>query len=464
MATKTTRLTVLLALLSTSFLAAQSASQLPDAPQNAVGTMAQSAASTQSTQAQNAPVPGQSPSLTLRQAEALAIKNNPQISSARLQALAAQQVVREVRSNYWPTAVGNLTAVDSKDNSRITAGALNNPIIYERGAGGVNVSQQITDFGRTANLVSSAGLNAKAQEQSSLATRQQILLATDQSFYNVLQARAVLRVAEQTVTNRQDVVDQVQALTKSNLKSDLDLSFAQVNFAQARLLRLDAENNEKVAQATLAAILGYSNAQEFDPVEETGALDAPPTDLDTLVQQGIDSRPELRSADYQYQAAEKFMHAERDAFLPTLSAQASVGGTPFRDQTLGPWYGAAGVNLQIPIFNGFLFSARAKEADLRAQSVQQRRVDLRNSVARDIRASWLNAKTAYDRLDVTNQLLKQANLALDLSQTRYKLGLGSIVELSQAQLQQTQADISQAQASYEYRLALDVLRYHTTGL
>ena len=402
--------------------------------------------------------------LTLQQAEALAIKNNPQISSARLQALAAQQVVREVRSNYWPTAVGNLTAVDSKDNSRITAGALNNPIIYERGAGGVNVSQQITDFGRTANLVSSAGFNAKAQEQSSLATRQQILLATDQSFYNVLQARAVLRVAEQTVSNRQDVVDQVQALTRSNLKSDLDLSFSQVNFAQARLLQLDAQNNEKLAQATLAAILGYSTAQEFDPVEEILRSMLLPRISIRWCRVGI-VRPELRAADYQYQAAEKFMHAERDAFRPnSLSALAAIGGTPARDEHLGPWYGAAGVNLQIPIFNGFLFSARTKEADLRAQSVQQRLLDLRNSVARDIRASWLNAKTSYDRLDVTNQLLKQANLALDLSQTRYKLGLGSIVELSQAQLQQTQAKISQAQASYEYRLALDVLRYQTTGL
>ena len=115
-------------------------------------------------------------------------------------------------------------------------------------------------------------------------------------------------------------------------------------------------------------------------------------------------------------------------------------------------------------FTGFLLTAREKEADLRAQAIQQRFLDLRNSIARDVRTSWLNATTSYDRLDVTNQLLKQANLALDLAQTRYKLGLGSIVELSQAQLQQTQAEIAQAQAGYEYRLALSVLRYETTGL
>jgi outer membrane protein len=147
-----------------------------------------------------------------------------------------------------------------------------------------------------------------------------------------------------------------------------------------------------------------------------------------------------------------------------ISALGAVGGTPVRDYHLSPWYGAVGVDMEIPVFNGFLFSARAKEADLRAQVVEQRLVDLRNTIAKDVRTSWLNANTAYDRLDVTNQLLKQANLALDLAQTRYKLGLSSIVELSQAQLQQTQAEITQSQAGYEYRLALAVLRYQTSGL
>jgi outer membrane protein len=122
------------------------------------------------------------------------------------------------------------------------------------------------------------------------------------------------------------------------------------------------------------------------------------------------------------------------------------------------------VNVDIPVFNGFLYTARAREAALREQATQERLIDLRNRIARDVRTSWLNANTAYQRVDVTTQLLNQANLALDLAQTRYKLGLGSIVELSQAQLQQTQAQISGAQASYDYRLTLAVLRYETTGI
>src|SRR4029077_8204624 len=129
----------------------------------------------------------------------------------------------------------------------------------------------------------------------------------------------------------------------------------------------------------------------------------------------------------------------------------------------GP-YAAAGVNVQIPIFNGFLFSAKTHESDLRSQAARQRLMDLRNRISRDVRNSWLAATTAFDRVSVNEQLLAQANLALDLAQTRYKLGLSSIVELSQAELQQTQAEIGSAEAGYGYHLALSLLRYQTTGL
>ncbi len=101
------------------------------------------------------------PSLTLAQAEQMAIRNNPNISVARLLALAQAQVTREVRSAEMPMATGDLTAVDAHENSRITAGLLNNPSVYNRAAGGLTVSQLITDFGRTHNLVLSAQSNAQ---------------------------------------------------------------------------------------------------------------------------------------------------------------------------------------------------------------------------------------------------------------------------------------------------------------
>jgi outer membrane protein len=410
-------------------------------------------------------------SLTLKQAEELAIKNNPQISVGRLIALASQQFTREVKSSLWPTATADITGVDAQSGSRLTAGALNNPILYERAAAGVMVTQLITDFGRTTNLVSSANYAAKAENQNAVATKEQILLAVNKAFYNGLQATAVLTVAQQTVNERQTVANQVEALFKSKLKSELDFSFASVNLAQAKLLLLDAQNNENAAFATLSMVLGFPSLENFQLVAETSPLTPPPGNVDDLISQAFSSRPEILSLQFQYQSAKKFQTAERDLLLPSIRAMGAVGDTPVGNPAVAPnpgalsnTYGAVGANIDIPLFNGFLYTARAREANLRAQATQERLRDMRNLISRDVRTSWLNANTAYQRLAVTQQLLQQANLALSLAQSRYNLGLGSIVELSQAQLQQTQAQISYAQAGYDYRLSLTVLTYETTGI
>jgi outer membrane protein len=400
----------------------------------------------------------------VRDAEALALKNNPAISVARLTALASEQVTREARSNLWPQVYANLTAVDARANSRITAGSLNNPTVYTRAAGGATASQLITDFGRTTNMIAGVRLQAKAEAQNAIATKEDVLLAVDQAFYNALQTHAVLRVAEQTVAARQLLSDQVSALTKSKLKSDLDLSFANVNLAQAKLLYLDALNNEKASLADLSAILGFPTLEAFELVNDSEPLAPPPADVEPLIAEAFAKRPEILGLEFQSESAEKLHQAEHDQYYPTISALGVFGDSPVRDDRIYGPYAAVGVNVEIPVFNGFLFSAKSREAELRAQATRQRLLDLRNHISRDVRTSWLTASTAFDRVSVSEQLLAQANQALDLAQTRYKLGLSSIVELSQAQLQQTQAEIGNAQAGYEYRMALSALRYQTSGL
>jgi outer membrane protein len=402
--------------------------------------------------------------LSLKDAQALALKNNPQISIARLTALASRQVARQVRSNLWPTVTADLTGVDADPGTRITAGALNNPAVYQRAAAGATASQLLTDFGRTTNLLSSANLAAKAENQNAAATKEQILLAVDQAFYNALQTQAVLTVAQQTVTDRQTVADQVGALFKNKLKSELDFSFANVNLAQAKLLLLDAQNNVNAALASLSAVLGFSTLQNFQLAPDTTALNPPQGNVDDLISTAFAVRPEILSLEFQSESAKKFQIAERDLLLPDIRALGAAGDAPVRNPIISSTYWAVGVNVEIPIFNGFLFTAREREAALRAQATGERLRDLRDQISRDVRTSWLNATTAYDRLAVTQQLLEQSNLALNLAQARYKLGLGSIVELSQAQLQQTQAQITNAQAGYDYRLSLAVLQYQTTGI
>jgi outer membrane protein len=397
--------------------------------------------------------------LALAQAEAIALKNNPQITIGRLRALVAQQFVREARSALMPNAYASLTAVAANPGSRLTAGFLNNPTLYPRAAAGASVTQLVTDFGRTTNLLSSSEYGAKAEDQNAAATRADILLVVDQAFYNSLETKALVTVAHETVHARQTLVDKIQALTNAKLKSDIDLSFSNVELARAKLLLLEAQNNYEASLAALSAILGYSDEQNFQLVEETSPANPPAADVAPLIQQALQQRPEIKALQFEVESAQKFGSAEHGLWRPTVNALGVVGQAPVRDDHIPSWYGAVGVNINIPVFNGFLYNARAQAADLQTEVNRQKLLDTRNNLARDVRNAWQDSCRAFERLSVTQQLREQASLALDLAQARYNLGLGSIVEFTQAELQKTDADIQGTDAKYQYRLTQIVLAF-----
>ena len=429
---------------------AQNASTLPSAPAPAL--MAQAAADADAT-----------PSLTREQAEQMAIRQNPNISAGKLLALAQHQVVRQARSAELPLLTGNVTAVDAEDGTRVSVGYLTaSRVVTHAGAGGT-LSQLITDFGRTHNLILSQKLQESAQNANALATTEDIVLATDQAFYDALGAQALVQVAAQTVNTRQTTETQVSQMTRNKLKSTLDLSFADVDLSQGKLLQLDAQNNADSAMAALDAILGLDHQVEYKLVEGNANVQPPPADAQPLIQLALQQRPDLQALSYGQESAQKLARAQRDQMLPSISALTTAGSVPVHSNEFYTqnWWAAAGVNLNIPIFNGFLYSAQSKESTLRAQADSERARALRDQIVRDVRTAWLASNTAWQRVAVTAQLVDQANLALQLAQTRYKLGLSSIVELSQAQLQQTQAAIGNTNAQYQYRLSLATLNYET---
>lgn len=457
----------LLTLVGSRALIAQSASAkpaLPDAPPPRLIAQASALPGTLSTL--NAPAAGDQPSdqslrLTRAAAEQMAIRNNPRISVGKLLALAQHQVVREARAAELPTVTTSITAVDAEDASRISAGSLTSSRIFEHAGAGTNASQLITDFGRTRNLVASSKLQEKAQDANALATTEDMVLATDQAFYNALQAQALLKVAQQNVDTLQTTQTQVNQMTQNKLKSTLDLSFANVNLSQSKLLLLDARNNADSTMAALDAVLGLDKLVTYDLADDDTPLQPPPPDPNELIQAGLKQRPDLQALSYSQQSQVKFGRAQRDQMLPSITAAGTVGSVPIRPAQyyVQNWWGAVGVNMNIPIFNGFLYSSQAKEASIRAEAASEQSRDLRDRIVRDIRTSWLAANTAYQRLAVTQELLNQASLALRLAQTRYQMGLSSIVELSQAQYAQTDAAIGNTNSQYQYRLALATLNY-----
>ena len=440
-----------------------SSTTLPNAP-TAQSLLQKSAQSSSSLTTYPPGVAADSPTLlTRQQAEKIAQANNPRIHIGDLLAKVQRQAVRERRADELPSVEGNLTAVAAHDGSRVSSGVLTASQLFEHIGAGVELRQLITDFGRTTNLVTSAKLEEKARFADAEASRQDIVLATDQVFYAVIEAQDTLKVATQTVATRQSLTDRVSALTASKLKSDLDLSFAQVNLSQAKLLELNAQNSLDAAKAAFSAVLGYEKQMNFQLVDDTDSLSPLPPDADTLIAQAIQNRPDLQSLRYNEQAAQKFNKAQHEQLLPTINALGVVGKTPVGSSQYFTtnWYGAVGGNVSVPIFNGFRFAAQASEASLQAQAASEQTRALREQVARDVRTAWLNANTALQRVTVSGELLRQANSALDLAKTRYDLGLSSIVELSQAELQQTEAAIGDANAHAQYSFAISTLNFQT---
>ncbi|MGA3018157.1 MAG: TolC family protein [Bryobacteraceae bacterium] len=401
--------------------------------------------------------------LTLADAQRLAIQNNPQFSAARFTAAAAGQVPNQYRANLLPNLSGNFTSVGADNGSRIAAGGLTNPTVYDRVGSGLTISQLVTDFGRTGNLIGMAKLQAAAQDQVTEATRADILLAVGNAYFAVLSAQSVLEVVDETVKARQEVVDQVSALAESKLKSTLDVSFANVNLSGAKLLQVQARNELKSAEARLLTAMGLPGYASFVLAEEP-MPPAMPDRVQDLIDAAIQNRPELKDLRLQQSAAERLAKAEHALFYPTVGVLGAAGFAPAAVAQIPGRYGAIGLNISVPIFNGGLFRARQTEAELKAKAAGEIVTDLQNRVIRDVRIAWLNATTSYDRMALTRQLVQQAQLAMDLSQSRYDLGLAAIVELSQAQLNLTSAQIANTTARYDYQAQRIIVDFQTGTL
>lgn len=396
--------------------------------------------------------------LTLADAKALAVANHPRISAAESLANAAISTIAETRSPYFPALSANLTTVSAEPSAAIAAGALSTSSLADRLAGGVVASQLLTDFGRTNRLTAAARLNATAQERHVDETRANVVLEVANAYYESLGADAVLTAAQADLDTKRLLLRQVNALAESDLKSTLDVSFAEVAVSQGELQVERAHSSVQAARARLTAALGDTTSINYELVDE----DLPPplgTDPQLEVDEAIRNRPELLASRLRYESAGQFAEAESRLSFPSVSLLGVAGALPSHDERLRGSYSAAGVNISIPVLNGGLYAARRAEASDRLTSASREVGDQTLAITRDVKVAWLQATSALKVIDVTAKLVDQADKSLRLANTRYEVGLGSIVEVTQAQLSQTSARIEAAKAKYDYLERRAALEY-----
>jgi outer membrane protein len=400
--------------------------------------------------------------LTLGDAQNIAVANHPEIKGMRYDTFAVNEAVKIARSGYAPQAYGAAVQTFAQPQTRLSAyNGLNDPTVIQRTALGVGVSQYITDFGRTTDIVRASELDLDAQKARADLTRDTVVLNVDRAYFEILRAKALLVVAEKTRGERGSLLRQVTALQRAGLRSTLDVSIMARDVSEADQLVLEARGRLQDAFATLSEAMGLPVLHTY-ALQDVRKLPNFPANIDEILKTALDQNPKLASLSAAESAARERADAVARSVLPSVSGYGFFGATPIRavNQSIASSYAAVGVSLNVPIFNGGALAAEKRQAgDQRA--IAEANVDVeRDQLLRDVHIAYDGVKTTRGNIDVSEQLFTTALQALELTRARYRIGLNSIVDLSEAQLRATQAEISHTNAVYDYILqgaALDFL-------
>ncbi len=392
------------------------------------------------------------------------MQTHPNVKISFFDVAAAEQMVNIAKSNYYPQVGLTGARVFAAPGTRIAStGGLTDPTIIDRGSVGVGAGQLITDFGRTDSLVEASKEALREQEARGAATRQAILLAVTQAYFEALRAQALVDVANRTLAQRETLLEQITALEQAQLRSNLDVSIAKQDVDDARQLVLEANNRQQDAYATLNEALGYQDNRTFK-LADISSIPPMSEKLETALGTATSQNPEITALAAASDAARANVKSAERSFYPTVSLLGNIGKTPIDDAgpksptKLPPNYETLGVVFSIPLFTGGNLESQVRAARDRASAADLLLQERKNQIARDVHIAFDRLDGAYSNIEVSQRLIDNANDVVRLTQARYEIGSSSVVDLSTAQLRQTQAEISHTDAIYQYlirRAALD---------
>jgi outer membrane protein len=394
------------------------------------------------------------PPLTLAEAERVALANHPDIKASVFDELAATEAVNVAKAGYKPQAYGEAVQAFAPGGTRVAAyNAITDPTVVQRTAVGVGITQYISDFGRTGDLVQAAEFDARTKTAAADRTRDLVILSVTQAYFDVLRSSALLVVANETSNERRTLLHQVRALQHAGLRSTLDLAIASRDVASADQLLLEARNRRLDAFAELTEALGSSDYLIYR-LADVDRLPEVPADFTALEAAAANENPQfLETQAAEYAAQERERAAARLA-APTITGYGFFGGAPFRESNVSfpSPYAVAGVNLTVPIYTGGAIGAQRLQAREAAAAAYDASVAVRNRLLRDVRIAYEDVKTARGNVDVSDRLLQTADEALHDTTVRYRIGLSTIVDVSEAELARTQAAIAETNARYDFVL------------
>ena len=394
--------------------------------------------------------------LTIEDAVQIGLENHPRIKSASERIGSQEAVLGQQMSAYYPTVSLNNRYQTSQSSTSGGSDAAS-----ESYSSQASFNMTLYNFGKREGNVQAARETLNATKQDYTTTTQDIILAIKQAYYVYLGTQEVVRVRRETVRSRELLVRQARGFYEVGTRARIDVARAEANLYTAQADLIAAENGVKIAWVTLRNAMGSPRLPE-QPV----AADSPEVELSMNLAGArniaFDSRTELKSFDAQRKASDQLIATARRGHLPDLLFDASYGRRHVSDQQvngrtvntfpLQPTW-SVGLSLNIPIFDGFRTTNRVEETLHNYYNIRAQEEDRRQLIALEVEQSYLRVVELQERINATDSAAKAAKENLDLALGRYQVGVGSIIEVTDAETLYTDAQTTYIRTVYDYKIA-----------
>lgn len=389
--------------------------------------------------------------LTLDEAVRLALENHPRIKAADQRVGAQQAVVRQELGAYYPTI-----SMDSSYRTTLSSGTVTvSQEAFDVFSSRTNFDMVLYNFGKREGTVQSARNTLEASVNDFRTTEDQIVLAVKEAYYGYLAAQALVRVSEETVKDRELLVRQAQGFYEVGTRPRIDVARAESNLFSARADLIAAQNAVRVAWVTLKNAMGVPDYPER-PLAVERAITPVGVTLPEAKETAFSTRPELKGFEARRKSQDQRIAVARRNHLPDILFHAdygrqnsSRGGDTFPLQPV--W--TVQLRLTIPIFEGFRTTHKIEEELRNYYSVQAQEEEQKQQIALEVEQSYLGVLESQERIKATEAAVRAAKENLDLANGRYQVGVGSIIEITEAQTLYTDAQTNYIRSLYDYKVA-----------
>jgi outer membrane protein TolC len=392
--------------------------------------------------------------LSVDDAVAVALETQPSIQARLSDYAAAAFRVDQAFSPLLPQITGSWTAARTQN---VAGGVLAGGTELTRTTttwttttvARVSLSQILFDFGKTyASTEVARRLSDVALEDTEL-QRQLVTQTVKEAFTNINFAQRLIRVNQQALERGELNLRSARGFFEVGTRPKSDVTRAEVDVANARVDVIRARNAERLARVALATAMGLPATT---PLQIEDNLIFQPITMDSarLLEQALRQRPESRQAKLQADAADgRVRRAFRD-FFPDITGGGFYGAA--RQDMNEIW--EVNVGLSWTLFDGGNRIARYREAKANVDAALARVKATELDISREVEQAQNNVIEAQERIQAAQVAVTSAQENFRLAQGRFDAGVGTILELTDAQLALTQTQNTEAQALADYRIAL----------